>query len=359
MGQTGSCAGGTHRKDETGAKQQQQKQQKRQLQLPVYGSGHTNMMWEDHDPDPTAAPHGKAATMTHGANINFGRDRMDSCVEESFVIDSLPGITENPIHIDLRFGRDKRKTLLQETDKIVVMKTPLMHATATIWVPPLDQNQNWEIGWVQACYFIKFRNSYGPYGFTSWEFPELNIGKPAVNDSSGKYFPFYGTGPELIRIRGPCVNSKTYNVSLTDAPMSQITLQVPSDHFKTSKECDLTGIVRQQKFNTWLIARNLNSNDIYPLRTLSWEVNVNIQINANKPKGSRAVLMDPKRQPKPYALKHVLSIPNEALQPPDANRAQMLIWRPFDSTQNIAIVVPPRHNLMPTQRELANSMVYR
>ena len=59
----------------------------------------------------------------NNTNNNNNNDRMDSCVEESFVIDSLPGITENPIHIDLRFGRDKRKTLLQETDKIGICES--------------------------------------------------------------------------------------------------------------------------------------------------------------------------------------------------------------------------------------------
>lgn len=303
-----------------------------------------NAMWQEKDPEE--------------ANLNQGWDRDDSCSSETFVIEKLPGMMSN-VGIRVVMGRDRHRTVVQETEKLVVMKTPLMRATAHITIPPMEQYYHWEIGWVQACYYLKFCNSYGTMGFSSWEFPELNSGKMAVNDSSGRYFPFYGDGSEVVTIKGPSKQSRKYSVTLTDAPMSQITLKVPMLHYKTRQSCDLTSVRRNQKFNLWLIARDMNTNDVYPLRTMSWDVDINISVDPDRPVGYRAKLLEPKHQQKPHMLDHILSVPEEALLPPDANRAQMLVWRPKNQKESVAIVVAPRHNHMPTLKQLHNPAVYR
>ena len=45
---------------------------------------------------------------------------------------------------------------------------------------------------------------------------------------------------------------------------------------------------------------------------------------------------------KPVVLSHILSIPEEALLPPDANRAQMLLWRPSSKREAISVIVAPK-----------------
>lgn len=277
----------------------------------------------------------------------------------SFLVDLLPGIPKEGISIDLHVTRDPRKTHVEETNKIVIMHTPQVLATAWIMVPPLKTKQNWEIGWVQAVRFIKFRNSYGKLGFSSWEFPQLNVGKRAVNDSSGAYFPYYGNGPEMVRIKGPFEEAKEFQVTMTDAPKSHITLRVPTLHHTTKKACDLTGVRRKQKFTLWLIARNLDTNDVYPLRTITWDMDVNIKVDPQQQTGRRATLQEPKTQMKPVVLSHILSIPEEALLPPDANRAQMLLWRPSSKREAISVIVAPNTNSIPSTRELLNPSVYR
>ena len=63
---------------------------------------------------------------------------------------------------------------------------------------------------------------------------------------------------------------------------------------RTKKDCDLTAVKRKQKFTLWLIARNLDTNDIYPLRTITWDMDVNIKVDPNQQCGRRATLQEPK-----------------------------------------------------------------
>ena len=44
-------------------------------------------------------------------------------------------------------------------------------------IPPIPENETWQIGWIQACTDMVFLNTYGPYGVSSWEFPELKTGE--------------------------------------------------------------------------------------------------------------------------------------------------------------------------------------
>ena len=53
----------------------------------------------------------------------------------------------------------------------------LLHrASATVKIPPIPDGETWQIGWIQACTDMVFMNTYGPYGISSWEFPELKTG---------------------------------------------------------------------------------------------------------------------------------------------------------------------------------------
>ena len=48
---------------------------------------------------------------------------------------------------------------------------------------------------------------YGTSGFSSWEFPQLNMGLPGVNDSDGESYPFYGGDNEMVQLVGPITST--------------------------------------------------------------------------------------------------------------------------------------------------------
>ena len=37
-------------------------------------------------------------------------------------------------------------------------------ATASVRFPPIDENEVWKVGWIQACTFMEFHNKYGNEG---------------------------------------------------------------------------------------------------------------------------------------------------------------------------------------------------
>jgi len=82
-----------------------------------------------------------------------------------------------------------------------------MRLKATVTVSPIPNKQVWTIGWVQSCIYMDFVNVYGQHGFTSWEFPQLNLGLAGVNDSDGESYPFYGHEREICQIYGPTNSS--------------------------------------------------------------------------------------------------------------------------------------------------------
>jgi len=49
-------------------------------------------------------------------------------------------------------------------------------ASATVKVPQIPEQETWQVGWIQACTDMVFLNTYGSYGVSSWEFPELKTG---------------------------------------------------------------------------------------------------------------------------------------------------------------------------------------
>ena len=52
--------------------------------------------------------------------------------------------------------------------------------------------------------YIRFLDTYGDYGYTSWEFPEMvTREKPLINDSDGRNYPWYGSSHQVVTINGP------------------------------------------------------------------------------------------------------------------------------------------------------------
>jgi len=259
--------------------------------------------------------------------------------------------------------RNPQPTKVEEkNDKVIVFRTPTMRAKATCTVPPVPAGHVWTIGWVQSCHYMNFVNVYGHLGFTSWEFPQLNLKMAGVNDSDGESYPFYGHEKEICQIRGPTARETSFVVSMSDSPASHVTLRVPSKH-GSQDGLDLTNINRKQKFTAWLIAFNDVSGECIELKCLDWELDVAMIVSHQATCGNRVRLLDPKEQALPRINIQLPRIPQCARSPPDANHAQMLVFRPHTSKQNlkqVKVIVAPqiRGHSTPTERELQNDQVY-
>ncbi|XP_013420362.1 protein FAM78B [Lingula anatina] len=228
---------------------------------------------------------------------------------------------------------------LTEVDETSCLKyrTPHFRARAEVLIPHLANTQVWQIGWIQACDKMEFINTYGEDGHTSWEFPELISGKQKmISDSDGTHYPWYGSRTEVKTVHGPC-HMKRVTVSVSDNFYPKITWKIP---LLPEKSAYLTRVSRDQSFYTWLVAKNLIANRIYVLKTIRWEMSLDIKVDVTKPIGKRATLVGPMTQKQPEILENDVAIPAIALLEPNANSAQRLVWRGTDG--GFSVIVPPR-----------------
>jgi len=273
-----------------------------------------------------------------------------------------PETLKRNIKVTLEYFRSQRPTETEEQQMAIVYRTSSTKLKATVTIPPMPEGHIWTIGWVQSCKFMSFVNVYGEMGFTSWEFPQLNLGLPGINDSDGESYPFYGSDMEICQLAGPITKQTTIVVKMNDSPASHVTLRIPSKH-DGSKTADLTNIHRVQKFETWLVALNDVTNECIELINLEWDLDVAIKVNCEAELGSRVELLQPKVQRMPCFVKRKSRVPQCAKSPPDANHAQMLIYRPHESRKDmkqIRVVVAPQHlgHAVLTWKELKNDHVY-
>lgn len=77
------------------------------------------------------------------------------------------------------------------------------------------------------------------------------------------------------------------------------------------------------------------------LRTIRWRMQLAIEVDPEKPLGQRARLMTHFTQAQPEILATNEPIPPNALVKPNANDAQVLIWRPKKGEP--VVVVPPKY----------------
>lgn len=250
---------------------------------------------------------------------------------------------------------EPKVTEIDEGSNVVIKyQSPSFHTSANVCFPAIPAYETWKVGWLQACSSMKFVNVYGRLGLTSWEFPQLNgEEQPMVSDSDGKHFPWYGDHHEINIIHGPTTKSTTFKVKMNDSFYPQVTWMPPipvspKDIAKAggTKKCLLTKIQRDQTFYTWLIARNEISKELIVLLTVSWRAQIDIAIDPHAPRGQRAKLFGVKQQKPPEILSHNVPIPRCAMEPPHANGAQMLMWRPFkhgkDDHDLPEVIIPPR-----------------
>ncbi|CAF3523898.1 unnamed protein product [Rotaria socialis] len=251
-----------------------------------------------------------------------------------------------PIRIlELDAKIENRPTIIDEKNPAVLKyRTPHFRSTATILFPPLEDGAHWKIGWIQSCRRMDFLNSYGDCGYSSWEFPQLVSGQnPMISDSDGRNYPFYGSKSEVSELHGPCLDYQTIKVIMNDNFYPHITWDIPTSNERLLR---LTNVKRHQSFYTWLVAMNVKTGSILVLKTISWQMNLEINVDPTQAQGSRAILISDPAPSQPEILKQNIRIPTCVLYPPNANSAQILVWHPGCRVGEISkqpeIVVPPR-----------------
>ncbi|GLD62318.1 protein FAM78B-like protein [Lates japonicus] len=246
---------------------------------------------------------------------------------------------ENIVVYDLSATIDHCPTVIEENSPIVLRyKTPYFKASARIVMPPIPRNETWVVGWIQACTQMEFYNTYGDVGMSSWELPQLREGLVrAISDSDGVSYPWYGNTTETVTIVGPTSKPSRFIVSMNDNFYPSVTWAVPVSESNTPL---LTNIKRDQSFTTWLVALNTTSREKILLHTIKWRMRVDIAVDPSLPLGSRARLVGRVHQDQPRVLTRMEPIPPNAMGRPNANDAQVLMWRPRRGPP--LVVIPPK-----------------
>jgi len=259
------------------------------------------------------------------------------------------------VDVNLTVWRENRPTDVDESvsERSIRYRVAKFRASAVVTFPKVQAQETWQVGWVQACHFIKFINHYGTMGYTSWEFPQLTRGSPCVNDSDGQNFPWYSYHKGMKEIKGPTKSETCFEVVMNDSPSSQLSLSVPSHYYQPRKT--LTSVDRDQHFKVWLVVRNVNTDAVYPIKCISWNLTAAIEVSPENDQGSRVRVKDGPRTP-PIIHKSAHPVPLQALLSPECNKAQALIWRPTDPRRKVSVIVPPSWKNAPplTTRDLDN-----
>lgn len=188
--------------------------------------------------------------------------------------------------------------------------------------PPLATDEHWKIGWIQACTRMDFINHYGDAGHSSWELPPLVSGERSmISDSDGRNYPFYGSNSELIELHGPSSDYRTIHVRMNDNFCPHVTWDLP---MSDKTESRLTHVRRNQHFYTWLVAMNVRNRSILVLKTIRWQMHLEIEVDPNQPRGSRAKLVSDPHPIQPEILKENIRIPPTVLHPPNVREKRIL-----------------------------------
>ncbi|XP_035247530.1 protein FAM78A [Anguilla anguilla] len=234
---------------------------------------------------------------------------------------------ESIIVLEVSSSIDSNPTSIDESSNVVLRyRTPHFRASARVLVLPVARKETWTVGWIQACNHMEFHNTYGNKGMSSWELPDLRDGKiEAISDSDGVNYPWYGNTTETCTVAGPTRRDTRFTVSMNDNFYPSVTWGIPVGDSEASQ---LTSIRRDQSFTTWLVALNQASGETVVLRTVRWRMRLHIQVDPDEPLGRRARLTEPLAQEQPEVLVRNEPIPSNATVKPNANDAQVLMWRP-------------------------------
>ncbi|XP_052091404.1 protein FAM78B-like [Mytilus californianus] len=248
--------------------------------------------------------------------------------ETAIGINNLKEIHQKIRVLNLNARIEKQPTVVDETSQSVLKyRTPNFRVSATIELAPMTEQQKWKVGWIQACTDMMFHNTYGDEGYTSWEFPELTSGQQSmISDCDGHHYPWYGSRNETVVFEGPCKMYQSATIAMNDNFHPHVTWRNPSNRNQT--EPNLSHIIRDQSFYVWLVAWNMTTQNAYILKTVRWNMKLEINVDPKKALGARAKLVTSVVPKQPTVLENNIPIPRCSLMPPNANSAQMLVWRP-------------------------------
>ena len=150
------------------------------------------------------------------------------------------------------------------------------------------------------------------------------------------HYPWYGAKTEVRTIRGPS-DRQIVNVEMNDNFFPQVTWSIPDPSGQCERVPQLTHVYRKQRFITYLVLKDLRTQQIHQLRTISWQMELNIDVNPTMTLGSRAQLAAPYQQLTPRVLAQHGPIPSYALHAPNANSSQVLVWRPYNKLPHVVV----------------------
>lgn len=297
--------------------------------------------------------HNNFAVMTQMAPVQQQRGQLPSLRLTNPPPPMPPAAPSHGIKVvRLKVAIDKRLTVVDERSAAVLKyKTPHFRALATVEIPPLLTGQKIQVGWIQVCRDMQFVNVYGREGMTSWEFPEIVLGKyRMISDADGKQYPWYGSKTEVQTLEGPTLQPTLATIHMNDNFFPQVTWYIP--HSDYSREPTLDFIYRKQRFYTFLALRDLTTNVYQILKTVAWMMELAIQVEPSNPLGERSKVLGPAEQERPYVLDDASGVRLEkyALNPPNANNSQVLVWRP--RTGDAKVIVPPVQTTIDVSRYL-------
>ena len=158
-----------------------------------------------------------------------------------------------------------------------------------------------------------------------------------ISDCDGYHYPWYGSRNETVVFEGPCKMYQSATIAMNDNFHPHVTWRNPSNN--KQREPNLTHIIRDQSFNVWLVSWNMTTGKAYILKTIRWNMKLEINVDPRTVLGSRAKVLSSFVPNQPIVLEQNIPIPRCSLMPPNANSAQMLVWRPtFGDPQ---CIIPP------------------
>ena len=156
-----------------------------------------------------------------------------------------------------------------------------------------------------------------------------------ISDCDGHHYPWYGSRNETVIFEGPCKMYQSATISMNDNFHPHVTWRNPANRNQSTP--NLSHIIRDQSFYVWLVAWNMTDHKAYILKTVRWNMFLEIEVDPTKSLGQRARLISNPMPKQPDVLENTIPIPRCALMPPNANSAQMLVWRPKQGKAAIII----------------------
>ncbi|XP_011786823.1 PREDICTED: protein FAM78A [Colobus angolensis palliatus] len=245
--------------------------------------------------------------------------------------------------IDVKASIDPVPTSIDESSSVVLRyRTPHFRASAQVVMPPIPKKETWIVGWIQACSHMEFYNQYGEQGM--WQKTTLcrqvqcspgealaATAKRSLSCSREAPSPECAWG-----IGGP--GAPELHISHTPSTRQVLGSLQPGDDLAPALA------LSHAPHDAVLSASPGGSsptNDMIILQTLHWRMQLSIEVNPNRPLGQRARLREPIAQDQPKILSKNEPIPPSALVKPNANDAQVLMWRPKYGQP--LVVIPPKH----------------